>query len=318
MLKKETPRANSRPGSGKWLPELVARCAISLAIAHSLLAQLFLVKASLPLGGNRGESGSSRPIPKTPAGVVSSCSEAHLSRLQRMLVGRRPPRKRRRTDLNLPLFFCSINSPVSRQRLVPMASSSSRPAALEAHGLGAVTWPSAHVAMMCKACAGFSMVSSRWPMRPTQKALEQQIRIFGSSLPVFCARQAPNSIRHSVTLEPGALRRTSACAIKPFRRDVRYIAGNGRAALSRSIWAIERPGSRSTSAFQEVTGLLVAGKDQDFAESLDIDHPAGPAIEHDPPIPKSCIAAEAHPIGQTLDGLENWRSRASARDFLIR
>jgi hypothetical protein len=40
---------------------------------------------------------------------------------------------------------------------------------------------------------------------------------------------------------PGAcaLRRTSACAIKPFRRDVRYIAGNGRAALSRSIWAID-------------------------------------------------------------------------------
>jgi hypothetical protein len=60
----------------------------------------------------------------------------------------------------------------------------------------------------------------------------------------------------------------------------------------------------------------VAGKDQDFAESLDIDHPAGPAIEHDPPIPKSCIAADAHPIGQTLDVLENWRSRASARDFL--
>ena len=60
----------------------------------------------------------------------------------------------------------------------------------------------------------------------------------------------------------------------------------------------------------------MAGKDQDFAESLDIDHPAGPAIEHDPPIPKSCIAADAHPIGQTLDALENWRSRASARDFL--
>ena len=36
----------------------------------------------------------------------------------------------------------------------------------------------------------------------------------------------------------------------------------------------------------------MAGKDQDFAESLDIDHPAGPAIEHDPPIPKSCIAAD--------------------------
>ena len=56
----------------------------------------------------------------------------------------------------------------------------------------------------------------------------------------------------------------------------------------------------------------MAGKDQDFAESLDIDHPAGPAIEHDPPIPKSCIAADAHPIGQTLDALENWRSRAMA------
>jgi hypothetical protein len=25
---------------------------------------------------------------------------------------------------------------------------------------------------------------------------------------------------------------------------------------------------------------------------------------------------DAHPIGQTLDALENWRSRASARDFL--
>jgi hypothetical protein len=47
----------------------------------------------------------------------------------------------------------------------------------------------------------------------------------------------------------------------------------------------------------------MAGKDQDFVESLDIDHPAGPAIEHDPPIPKSCIAADAHPIGQTLDAL---------------
>jgi len=45
---KRKPRADSRPGSGKWLPELVAHCAISLAIAHSLLDQLFLVKASLP------------------------------------------------------------------------------------------------------------------------------------------------------------------------------------------------------------------------------------------------------------------------------
>ena len=47
-----------------------------------------------------------------------------------------------------------------------------------------MAWPSAHVAMMCKACAGFSMVSSRWPMRPTQKALEQQTN-FRITLPVF-------------------------------------------------------------------------------------------------------------------------------------
>ena len=72
-----------------------------------------------------------------------------------------------------------------------------------------MAWPSAHVAMMCKACAGFSMVSSRWPMRPTQKALEQQIRISGS-LSRFFAHARPQitqALSHTCSLGiPGAWR----------------------------------------------------------------------------------------------------------------
>jgi hypothetical protein len=153
-------------------------------------------------------------------------------------------------------------------------------------------------------------------MRPTQKALDNKYE-FSDHLSLFFVRARPQiqsgtQSHWSLALcgEPALARLNLSAAT--------CVTSRG---MGRPLYAV--PYGLSTDLdhvrllpFQEVIGLLVAGKDQDFAESLDIDHPAGPAIEHDPPIPKSCIAAEAHPIGQTLDGLENWRSRASARDFL--
>ena len=152
-----------------------------------------MVGQAAPLGGNRGVSEAPVRFPKRRQASSVPARNSHLSRLQRMLVGRRSPRKHASTN---GFEFAALLQLHKLARLSPALGSNGffivAPRCIRSAG----TWCCDLAVCACGhdvqgVCWLFNGVITLADAADTESARTTNTN-FRITLPVFCARQAPN------------------------------------------------------------------------------------------------------------------------------